>query len=417
MNRIQASLRFPAVAVGLVVTLSPMLAACGSESEASVSATVRDSAGVRIIENSKPQWGSEATWRFADAPSLDIGVFEGDPEYQLFRVRGAVRLSDGRIVVANSGTHELRYFGADGTYEQATGSEGGGPGEFKRISVLRRSAGDSVITYDSSNRRVSLFDPAGEFARSFTVEASQGFAFFRERLSDGTFVMSSMEFGSGGRDGRFRDTATWVRHAAEGGVLDTIHRFADMEMFMRQSDGNVMIMGVPFGRSTLAAARGTHLLIGTGETFEIREYDETGALVGIIRSLRDPIPLTDADIDHYIRTDIDRTEEENRSEARKTWKDFPFPDLMMPYANFRMDSAGNLWIEVHADAAARTASQYERASYAAQWHVFDPDGQWLGVVEAPAGFRPTDIGADYVLGTWLDELDVEHVQMYELVKS
>ena len=382
-----------------------------------MAASVRDSAGIRIVENAKPQWSAETAWRIADAPSLDIGVFEGDPEYQLFRVRGAVRLTDGRVVVANAGTEELRYFGPDGTFERATGSEGGGPGEFKQLAILRRGPADSVITYDFSNRRVSLFDPAGDFARAFTVEASQGFAFFRDRLSDGTFVMSATQFGTGGRDGRFRDTATWLHYGAEGGVLDTIRRFPELEMFMRQSSGNVMVMGVPFGRSTQSATRGTHLLVGTGETFEVREYDQAGELVGIIRRLFDPIPLTAADIEHYIQTDIDRTEEENRAEVRKSWEDFPFPDTMMPYAAFRMDADGNLWVEVHEDPAARTASQYDRSAYAAQWHVFDPDGQWLGVVQMPAGFRPTDIGSDYVLGTWQDDLDVEHVQMFELIKN
>jgi len=400
-----------------VVALSPLLVACGSEPAVSESAMVRDSAGIRIVENTSPQWGAEAAWRFADAPNLDIGVFEGDPEYQLFRVNGAIRLADGRIVVANAGTNELRYFGPDGTFERTTGSEGSGPGEFQQLAILRRTPGDSVVTYDFSNRRVSLFDPDGDFTRSFTVDATQGFAVFRDRLSDGTFVVSAMNFGMGRGGGRFRDTATWLHYGAEGVALDTIHRFLADEMFMRQGGGNFMIMGVPFGLLTVAAARGTHLLVGTGETFEIREYDEAGELVGILRRLEDPIPLTAADIDHYVQTDINATDEQSRAEARRTWEDFPFPDTMMPYTAFRMDAEGYLWVEVYKDAAARTAAQYDRASYAAQWHVFDPDGQWLGVVEAPAGFRPTDIGSDYVLGTWRDELDVEHVRMYELIKN
>jgi hypothetical protein len=34
----------------------------------------------------------------------------------------------------------------------------------------------------------------------------------------------------------------------------------------------------------------------------------------------------------------------------------------------------------------------------------------------PARFTPFEIGPDYVLGVWRDADDVEHVQMYELVK-
>ena len=32
----------------------------------------------------------------------------------------------------------------------------------------------------------------------------------------------------------------------------------------------------------------------------------------------------------------------------------------------------------------------------------------------PAGFRPHEIGLDYLLGVWKDELGVEYVQLYDL---
>jgi hypothetical protein len=48
--------------------------------------------------------------------------------------------------------------------------------------------------------------------------------------------------------------------------------------------------------------------------------------------------------------------------------------------------------------------------------VFDRDGRYLGTVETPAGFYVHQIGADFVLGRWLDELDVEYVSMHRLEK-
>jgi hypothetical protein len=38
-------------------------------------------------------------------------------------------------------------------------------------------------------------------------------------------------------------------------------------------------------------------------------------------------------------------------------------------------------------------------------------------VTFPQGFRPLEIGRDYVLGLFLDEMDVETIQMYELFRS
>ena len=37
-------------------------------------------------------------------------------------------------------------------------------------------------------------------------------------------------------------------------------------------------------------------------------------------------------------------------------------------------------------------------------------------VVRPPGFRPHDIGADYVLGVWRDELGIEFVRMYDLIE-
>ena len=71
-----------------------------------------------------------------------------------------------------------------------------------------------------------------------------------------------------------------------------------------------------------------------------------------------------------------------------------------------VDVTGHLWVQ-----------EYRwREGEAARWSVFGLDGQWLGQVHFPAGFRAHDIGEDYVLGVWEDPDEVEHVQLYELIK-
>lgn len=41
----------------------------------------------------------------------------------------------------------------------------------------------------------------------------------------------------------------------------------------------------------------------------------------------------------------------------------------------------------------------------------------LGFVETPKGLRIDQIGEDYILGHFRDELDVEHVQVWPLKRS
>jgi hypothetical protein len=48
------------------------------------------------------------------------------------------------------------------------------------------------------------------------------------------------------------------------------------------------------------------------------------------------------------------------------------------------------------------------------WDVFDPNGRWITTVTFPKDVQSHDIGEDYILGVWEDELDVEYVRMYAL---
>lgn len=50
------------------------------------------------------------------------------------------------------------------------------------------------------------------------------------------------------------------------------------------------------------------------------------------------------------------------------------------------------------------------------WSVFATDGSWLGTVATPPYFTISEIGSDYLLGVHRDELGVERVRRYRLVK-
>ncbi|MFQ5702893.1 MAG: hypothetical protein ACE5HT_02615 [Gemmatimonadales bacterium] len=51
-----------------------------------------------------------------------------------------------------------------------------------------------------------------------------------------------------------------------------------------------------------------------------------------------------------------------------------------------------------------------------RWTVFDGHGMLLGTTQFPESFRALDIGEDYVLGVWKDDVDLEHVRLYDLKK-
>ena len=110
------------------VAIALAAAACG---EQGVSVGLRseagDSAGVRIVENARPPDGSRLGWSVDSVPSLSIGALEGEHPHLLHQVRGAFKPADGRIVVANGSSHELRVFDALGVHLATRGGQGEGP--------------------------------------------------------------------------------------------------------------------------------------------------------------------------------------------------------------------------------------------------------------------------------------------------
>jgi len=99
----------------------------------------------------------------------EIGVAEGAPEYQLFRVTGALRLASGGIVVANTGTSELRYYDEEGRFQFRAGGSGGGPGEFRNLNGVYQTGPDTILAFDKIGRK-SLFNDLGELLGSENVQ-------------------------------------------------------------------------------------------------------------------------------------------------------------------------------------------------------------------------------------------------------
>jgi hypothetical protein len=111
-------------------------------------------------------------------PAVSIGVVEGDEVYQLHNAVASIQLADGRVVVANAGSAELRFFDAAGRYLRSAGGRGGGPGEFRWLTGLYPYGADSLLAVDGAGNRISVFDTSGTFARLTPAESVSGDSMF-----------------------------------------------------------------------------------------------------------------------------------------------------------------------------------------------------------------------------------------------
>jgi hypothetical protein len=391
-----------------------MLVMHGCATERGDSAVVvTDSAGIEIVESSAFQWPDGHGWRLSDEATLDIGILEGDPAYEFFRIAGARRLTDGRVVVADAGAFEIRYYDSGGNHLLSTGREGGGPGEFGGILSMTSTSEDTLLVNDWRNRRISYFDPSGALARSVQLRfltESGGFPMIVEPFEDGTVLVGVRTFfGSGGfQTGLIRDEIVYLRSDPDGALTDTLAVRPGGEIHGMAQENLQLVGDAPFGRYPQYAVFGNGFFHGSSDSYEIEFIDNTGRL---LRSLRRPVTnmeVTSADIEAYKQEQIENAGDERQRQINQTLLDaVTFPDVFPAYGSFLTDADGNLWVDVYR----RPGDDQPR------WTVFDRDGRALGEVQMPGRFGIFQIGADFVLGRWTDDLDVQHVLMFELLKD
>ncbi len=391
------------VALALAATL--VVAAC-DEGGAGAGYTVRDSAGVAIVENTRGSWPEDDAWQVAAEPSVDIGELEGDEPYQLFQVSGAVRLTDGRIVVANGGSKELRYFDARGRYLESAGREGGGPGEFEGVGAPVALGADTIAVYDWNLRRISLWNPDGAFVRSFGIQFPSGSPVAVGPLEDGSWLFTKgFAFSPSEISTVVRDTAAYFRFDQAGELIDSIGRFPSWEFFVQGSSQAAWATSLPFGRSFATAVAPAGFYHGITDRYEILRYATSGRLERVIRKHHQPIAVRDADVEDYKAERLEGASNDNwRRRTERMFAEVPMPSTMPAFQTFEVDALGYLWV-----------AEYERpAAEVQRWSVFDAEGILLGTVVTPAGLQVHQIGADFLLASWRDDLGVEHVRLYEL---
>lgn len=84
----------------------------------------------------------------------------------------------------------------------------------------------------------------------------------------------------------------------------------------------------------------------------------------------------------------------------------PPVDSLLPVRYVRVTEQGRFWV----------SNARVPADTAVTWSVYELDGTPTATLTLPARFEPHDIGHDYVLGRWFDDMDVNYIRMYALEK-
>lgn len=366
-----------------------------------------------------PQSADVLRWRVEAPAAVEIGSMEGERPYRLHRVQRALRLSDGRVVVADGSSRELRYFDSQGNHLYTAGGEGEGPGEFARLSDAHLMRGDTVVAWDFGRRRISVFDGDGSYVRSLELQ-SLGDRELPPRLSgvfrDGRLLARSVpvrgpeEIETGVAEG----VATYLLYSRDGSLLDTAGIYpTDAYYKWRYEAGGrrgFLTFPVPFGRALHLTPGPDLLYVARSHRYEVRALAPEGELRRIVRREHQPRPVTEADIEAEVERRLSRAEEDEwRNRLRRAFRELDaYPATMPALADLEVDAAGNLWAEEYRPPAEGGPSR---------WSVFGPEGRLRAEAVLPPGFDPHHIGNGWILGVAEDEFGVEHVRLYRLVKG
>ena len=415
MKSLHPIARVTASILGVLIPL-----ACGdSGPDSDPSRTqIRDSADIRIVENETPPQDSRLPWRIGPEPTVSIGKVDGEEPYLLNGARDATILSDGRIVVANLGTNELRVFDARGTHVVTWGGSGEGPGEFTELGHVDRWPADSIVAWSAARLGISVLASDGSFGRTFRMQSDGREKYGRplwiyftpvSATRDGS-VLTVLEFPN-------EDTLVAELRDGEGRTIANFGTHPGWEPYRGTLDGRNFSQMTTFGREAVYGTWGNRIVIGDTDRYELKAFQADGSLERIVRRSHVPRVPTAAVVAAYIDqqvpqarpgmsdTDVQRLQQD----SRRRWESVPVAEYFPVFTSVMSDALDHLWVE-----------EYEfpgEERPGSLWTVFDPEGRVLGFVETPEGLWIWEIGEDYILGRAEDELGVECVQVWPLERS
>lgn len=367
-----------------------------------------------------PALPGAATWKVSAEPTTRVGGTDERPGYLITALGDATRLSDGRIVVADMGARELRFYAPDGEHLRTAGGPGEGPGEFGLPTLLVREAGDTVLVLDDW-RGISRFSPDGDFLDAYTFSVfgvgrheCRGGEGARLLIPGGRVLSAETELDGSVNpgcpsfpEGVFRMTALLGGVDPRTGGYDTLAILPADELDTSRR--------LVYGRGLSVAVAGGRVFAGDTGADSIRVFHvATGE-----RLASRPAPFEARPIPPEARAQ-DAVRRRMRDGTERAIP-FAYPASYPRFARVVGDSDGNVWVMRYPDVTEPVRSDAYTSTFTrrvppegALWRVVAPDGSVIAEVRTPPHLFVLEIGPDWLLGVREDELDRQSVEVWGL---
>lgn len=447
---------------GLVSLLALFAAACSEtpEEPPPPTFTATDSAGVRVVVNSAPQWGEGEGWQVTPDPVLTLGTVDYPIEQQFQRLGEVTRLGDGTVVVLEIDDAQLRAFDPSGDLLWTTGGIGDGPGETRPYddtrAVLTRLLGDTLQLQNGQAR--VRFSPGGDLLEHVKVDYTRfrrwGRIFLQYCPFDAYFLQDAIVFcatawlEASGSDSPTREQ-TVMRTDWSLDRLDTLGTFFRAVRASLEMDYSVVLAGPEYndlmrerfgGRRThrvssplgpkgilrVGVRDRPRLLYARNDRYRIEVWDIlTGTLSMVVERRAPRRARTQEETTYALQWGVFMLPGNDRTDLDPADDRWQALDSLSIAEDFLLDDLGFLWVRrgpstsegdegVTSEFTDYTGREWVFPGPSGLHDVFRPDGVYLGTVQLPHDLEVEEIGADYVLGKTTDDLDIQYVRVYGL---
>lgn len=353
------------------------------------------------------------TWALA-GPIRSIGRVDGAPPFLFTYVWDAERTSDGRIVVVETTSHEIRTFTSDGRHQTTFGGRGGGPREFGGPPWISLDE-DTLVVWDPGHYRRSRYTVDGDLIDQTTIRdvvLELGITPFPDGRVWETSAAGVLWTGSvglrpvAGLNAQFR-RLVWIG-------ADETHEFGSFRSgrmhLMRGPGGGFRGIPDPFAPSTVAAVSGDgRVAVAEGDSAHVLIYGpDHGPERLIVADIGRRSASAELAASYRDRTlGMAGRLGVSRRQVEEAYDEIGVPDSVPAIGDLIWSDTGDLWI-------GRRAGDVWAID---EYHVFGADGRWRARVPVPEGVdRVLDIGGDHVLARSSDDLGVQYLDLYTVVR-
>lgn len=388
----------------------PLSMACGPSPDAERSALVRDSAGVRIVE-----YSAEEVGRPSDSldiiEELRVGASLEGGLTEFARLDQVIADVDQRIYALDLGQRMLVRFGSDGRFDRVVARGGEGPGELGsgRLHLLS-GPGDSVLVVDRANARLHLYDSSGMLARDIPILVGNSSESTWDISGDGTLLKQSKTvITDSASAARVQNVITTITpDGAEGRELLSL-TIGDVLDMRGGVSGVETVIFAP--EDYWRAVGDNRIAVANSNAYRFRVFTTDGRLRTTIAVQAQQRAIEAQDREDYLTVmrsaledQLGRSRQPNTRQlidgivASTTFAShYPaFASFMEgPYQTIMVQRVQTM-AEIRAAGMPITLEAIQAGSRV--WDVFRLDGSYVGPIQLPPNFRPTDAGPGTLLG-------------------